>query len=255
MAMPFIPSPDLVQSLQNHIGSRTADGESPADILSDLQSSDYFQKVGDDRAGAYRTALDQVAPNKRPDGKQLQRAEELAPLFNQYADDFVQRTWGGTRSALNSQTFDTDEVAQEALHRAPSTEPTGASAYKPLHVAGVQTSYGKIKTRNDVFIRDEKLKKPFQVRNAIHAAVAAANVGFMPSTVVPTAGAGAAGSAWTAPQAGNYYYFVTGINQNSESTGVLSAQVRVPVPDATACVSRAAKAAMVHHSSPTSAMH
>ena len=95
------------------------------------------------------------------------------------------------------------------------------------HVAGVQTSYGEIKTRNDVFIRDEKLKKPFQIRNQIHAAVAAANVSFMPTSVVPTAEAGGADSAWAGGQAGNFYYFVTGINQNGESTGVLSAQVAV----------------------------
>lgn len=104
------------------------------------------------------------------------------------------------------------------------------------HVAGVQTSYGEIKTRNDVFIRDEKLKKPFEIRNAIHAAVAAVNNIFKPATAVPTAGAGGADSAWGASHSGNYYYLVAGINQNGESTGVLTAQVAVAAGQAVSLV-------------------
>jgi hypothetical protein len=132
MAEPFSPGDDLAQALRDHIGSRTADGDAPADILCDLQSADYFLKVGTARQAVYRAALDQAAPNKRADGKQLQRAEELAPLFNQYADDFVAAKWGGARSTLNSQTFAADDLAQEALHRALSAEPVGASAYKQI---------------------------------------------------------------------------------------------------------------------------
>ena len=132
MAEPFAPGVDLAQALRDHIGGRTADGDMPADILCDLQSADYFQKVGPDRVAEYRAALDQVAPNKRAGGKQLQRAEELAPLFDQYADDFVKTRWGGARSTLNRQTFAADNAAQEALHRALSAEPVGASAYKQI---------------------------------------------------------------------------------------------------------------------------
>jgi len=132
MAIPFEPGTDLTASLKDYIGSRTADGDMPADILSDLQSADFFQKVGAARATEYRAALDQVAPNKHPDGKQLQRAEDLSPLFNQYADDFVGTRWGDERSALNSQTFSADDVAQDALHRALSAQPTGACAYKQI---------------------------------------------------------------------------------------------------------------------------
>jgi len=132
MAEPFVPGADLAQALRDHIGSRTADGDMAADILCDLQSADYFQKVGSERAADYRATLDRVAPNKQAGGKQLQRAEELAPLFNQYADDFVKTRWGGARSTLNSQTFTADEQAQEALHRALSMEPVGASAYKQI---------------------------------------------------------------------------------------------------------------------------
>lgn len=105
----------------------------------------------------------------------------------------------------------------------------GANAINTVlgtHVKGIQTSWGEIATRNDVFIRDEKMKKPFEIRNATHAAVAAANA-FIPGVVTAAAGAGATDSLWGAAHAGNYYYFVTGINQNGESTGVLTAQVAV----------------------------
>ena len=132
MAEPFEPSENLEESLKNYIGSRAADGDSPADIVADLQSADFFQKVGVERSAEYLAALDKVAPNKDANGKQMLRAEELAPLFHQYADDFVASKWGGTRSALNSQTFDIDDIAQDALHRALSSEPAGTAAYKQI---------------------------------------------------------------------------------------------------------------------------
>jgi hypothetical protein len=132
LAAPFAPGDDLAASLKDYIGGRMADGDAPADIVSDLQSADFFAKVGPDRADDYRAALDAVAPNKGKDGKAMQRAEQLAPLFDQYADEYVASKWGGTRSTLNKQTFDADAHAQEALHRALSAEPAGVAAYKPI---------------------------------------------------------------------------------------------------------------------------
>lgn len=113
-----------------------------------------------------------------------------------------------------------DPAFRVALDNTPNSIAVGTN------VSAVQTSYGAIKTRNDVFIRDEKMKTPFEIRNPIYAAAAAAN-NFTPASVVPTAGSGGASSAFLASQAGNYYYFVTGVNQNGESVGLLSAQVAV----------------------------
>jgi hypothetical protein len=132
LAQPFSPGADLSASLKDYIGARTADGDSAGDILSDIQSAAFFEKVGPSRAAEYRAALDAVAPNKNASGKQMQRAEELEPAFNQYADDHVAAKYGGTRSTLNRQTFEADEVAQDALHRALSAEPAGVAAYKPI---------------------------------------------------------------------------------------------------------------------------
>lgn len=85
------------------------------------------------------------------------------------------------------------------------------------HVRAIQTSYGAIATRNDVFIRDEKMQKPFEIRNATHAQAAVANAAIKPAAMTAVSAAGDASSQWAAAHAGSYVYFVTGINQKGES--------------------------------------
>lgn len=114
-----------------------------------------------------------------------------------------------------------DPAFRVALDNSPNSVMLGT------HVSGIRTSYGNIKTVTDVFVRDERMKKPFEIRNSIHAAVAAANVGFRPASFTAVAGAGGADSAWAAGHAGNYYYAVTGINHNGETTALVSASVTV----------------------------
>ena len=128
LAQPFQPGHDLTQSLKDYIGGRAADGDTPADILADVQSSDFVAKSGD--PDAYRAALDAVAPLKDAKGK-TQRAEALADTFDRYADAYV-ASLGGGRTALNKQTFEVDNHAAEALHRALSAEPAGVAAYKQI---------------------------------------------------------------------------------------------------------------------------
>lgn len=88
------------------------------------------------------------------------------------------------------------------------------------HVRAIQTSYGAIATRNDVFIRDEKMQKPFELRNALHASMAVSNAAFKPASMTAVAAAGDASSQWLGTQAGTYVYFVTGINHNGETQAV-----------------------------------
>lgn len=131
LAEPFQPGDDLEQSLRDYIGGRAADGDAPGDIVADIQSADFFQKVGWNRAEEYRKALDAVAPLKGQDGK-MQRAEALADRFNQYADAFVERRHGGARTPIHRQQFDVDDKAVDALHRALAETPEGTAAYKQL---------------------------------------------------------------------------------------------------------------------------
>lgn len=85
-------------------------------------------------------------------------------------------------------------------------------------VVGIRTSHGNIKTINDVFIRDEALQSPFQVR---YPAVATANTGMKP-TVSAAVAAGTAANKFTAPRAGNYYYLIAGVSAAGESDGVIT---------------------------------
>lgn len=130
LAQPFQPGDDLQAALRTYIGARAADGDAPADILADVQSADFFQKVGASRAEEYRKALDAVAPLKDDKGRQ-QRAEALEPLFEQYADAHVQ-AMGGQRTTLNRQRFAIDQHSVDALHRALAETPEGTAAYKQI---------------------------------------------------------------------------------------------------------------------------
>lgn len=130
LAQPFQAGPDLKASLRTYIGARAADGDSPVDILADVQSAAFFQKVGFDRTEEYRQALDEVAPLKDADGKQ-QRAESLEPLFEKYADDHV-ASLGGERTTLNKQKVAVDQHSVDALHRALAETPEATAAYKQL---------------------------------------------------------------------------------------------------------------------------
>jgi hypothetical protein len=108
-------------------------------------------------------------------------------------------------------------------------------------VEAITTTFGTIKTKNDVFIRDEKLKTPFQIRNAMYQAVAAANVGFKPTSVTITANATDVNSKFQANQGGNYYWAVAGINQYGESQVIMSGQTAI-VAGGSAAIAIAASA-------------
>lgn len=101
--------------------------------------------------------------------------------------------------------------------------PNGQQSLRGTPVRGIVTAQGDINIVRDVFVRDEKLKTPFELR---HSAVAAANT-FAPATVTGDATTSDASSKFGATHAGNYYYLVTGINANGQSTGTVSAQVAV----------------------------
>lgn len=153
LARPFNPGDDLHQSLKDYIGGRAADGDTPADIIADIQSADFFQKAGNPQA--YREALDAVAPLKGDEGKQ-RRAEELADTFDGYADDFVGREYGGQRSPLNRQSITLDQTAMDSLHRALAQHPDGVSAYKQI---GELTDRDQ-RTLRETFYRDVAKESP-----------------------------------------------------------------------------------------------
>lgn len=130
MAEPFSPGEDLAESLRDYIGGRAADGDTPADIVADIQSAAFFDKAGAERRKEYAAALEAVAPLKDAKGK-MQRAEALQGQFEAYADAFVEKR-GAARLPLHRQKIDVDQVSVDALHRALADHPDGVAAYKPV---------------------------------------------------------------------------------------------------------------------------
>ncbi|MDP3327187.1 helicase-related protein [Parvibaculum sp.] len=130
-AEPFTPGDDLHSSIRDYIGGRVADGDSLADVLADLQSADFVQKAGWERADEYRNALDVIAPLQDENGK-MRPAESLRPEFEKMADEFVESRYGASRTPLHRQTFEINDTSVDALHRALAEEPAGVAAYKQI---------------------------------------------------------------------------------------------------------------------------
>lgn len=122
-------------------------------------------------------------------------------------------------SLLTQADFDT---GLDPAFRVPLTSVPNGGLEIGAPVVGIRTSHGNVKTNDDIFIRDEELKQPFELS---FSSIATANAGFAPASVVPGAPAANASSQFTAQQAGNYYYMVAGCNAAGQSTGVVSAQV------------------------------
>ena len=155
LAQPFEPGADLQQSLRDYIGGRAADGDAPGDIVADIQSADFFNKVGVHRADDYRAALDAVAPLKGQDGK-MQRADDLAASFDKYADESVQRRYGETMSPLNKQKIKVDQKSVDALHRALAETPEGTAAYKQIG----ELTHGDQRALREFFQRNVAKESP-----------------------------------------------------------------------------------------------
>lgn len=146
-------------------------------------------------------------------------------LVNQAASQVSRRDNFGTPTHLFmsqqvQSDFDTglDPAFRVSLNNVPNG---GISLGSP--VVGIRTSWGDIATVNDVFINDGDQTVPFQVT---YPALAAANTGMKP-TLALDASVSDASSNFAAPQGGNYYYLVTGLNAAGQSDGVVSAQTAV----------------------------
>lgn len=132
-----------------------------------------------------------------------------------------------THLFMSQQTQSDFDIGLDPAWRVPLTDVPGGGISLGSPVVGLRTSWGNIKTVNDVFIRDERQQMPFEVSNP---AAATASDGLKPAAVAGVA-ASDVSSKFGAGHEGNYYYFVTGINANGESTGRASAQVAVSAGD------------------------
>lgn len=130
LAQPFPSEPaDVRQAVRAYIGARAADGDTPADILAGLLNEETVGRAGD--RAAYFAAIEEAAPMKGEDGKQL-RAEAHAEGFEALADEYVDRELGGRMPALHRQKFAEDQASADALHRALAAHPEGVAAFKQV---------------------------------------------------------------------------------------------------------------------------
>lgn len=103
----------------------------------------------------------------------------------------------------------------------PGIQSGGISIGAP--VVGIRTSHGDIATQADVFIRDENMQTPFDVR---YPAIATANAAIKPVSAAGVAASDAA-SKFGAAHAGDYYYAVAGVSKDGQSGITKSAAVTV----------------------------
>jgi len=129
LSEPFNGSDEPGQAMRDYIGGRTADGDTPSDIVADLLSEDIASKYEDQ--ASYFTALDKLVPLHDGKGK-LVRAESHQGAFEKMADAFVRDRYGTERAPLHRQRFAGDDKSVDALHRALSAEPAGVLAFKPV---------------------------------------------------------------------------------------------------------------------------
>lgn len=122
-------------------------------------------------------------------------------------------------SQLTQSDFDSglDPAFRVSLDNQPNSISLGAP------VVGIRTSWGNIKTKPDVFVRDEGQQKVFEVD---FPSFAAAN-NFVCAAVPTGVAANDTASKFGAAHAGNYYYLVTGVNAKGQSLGSKSAQIAV----------------------------
>ena len=222
----------LVSTLGNNIASSEAI-EQQAGAKQLLTDAEYLSFEGDDTvvptefSGIWAQIRDGVAAGQVDGGNILDaEGQSLASinLLNAAAAQISKRDNFGTPthlflSQLVQADFDTglDPAFRVALNNVPNG---GISLGSP--VVGIRTSWGDIKNMPDVFINDGDQTVPFQVT---YPTLAAANDGLKPT--LSLAAASAVDSKFGAAHAGNYYYLVTGLNANGQSTGVISAQQAV----------------------------
>jgi hypothetical protein len=223
----------FVQTLQNAIADSEA-VEAQNGALQLLSDAEYLCWEGDDTvvgtefSGIKAQILDGVASGQvsgdnviDAEGESLSSIDAVNKASAQIAG---YGNFGTPTHIFMSQLTQSDfDTGLDPAFRVPLTDVPGGGIQLGSPVVGIRTSWGNIKTINDVFIRDERQQMPFQVQFPV---IAAANAGFAP-TVAVDASVSDASSKFGAGHAGNYYWLVTGVNAKGQSTGVITAQTAV----------------------------
>lgn len=223
----------FVQTLQNAIADSEAI-EYAAGALQLLSDAEYLCFEGDSTVvptefdGIYAQMVAGINAGQ-VDGRNIIDARatslsNIAPVNQAAAQVRMYGNYGRpTDIYMSLQTQADFDTGLDPAFRVPLNNVPAGGLEIGAPVVGIRTSHGNIKTNDDIFIRDEEMRQPFEV---FQSALATANAALAPASVVGTPGNNA-GSTFTALTAGNYYYLVSGQNQQGQSTGTISAQVAI----------------------------
>lgn len=115
------------EALANHVGSRLADGEHPADIMHDLLAPENMSKAPN--KDEYTAAVRDLFPLTGEDGK-AKKYEEFAEHFEGLASAWASKR--GVDGVFHAQDIHpADERTHEALFRTMADYPHAAVAFKP----------------------------------------------------------------------------------------------------------------------------
>jgi hypothetical protein len=146
LARPFDASEGLQQGIKEFFGGRVADGDNPRDIIADAISQPFLEAhVPEGQREDYLAAVAELLPTTRRrkalaegTGGQGKMVTENVPIetyretLDGWADEFTKKHYGEERTAFSRQDFPMDDTATEAMHRALSSVPEGAAAFKAI---------------------------------------------------------------------------------------------------------------------------
>ncbi len=124
-----LSSGDTRGALEDHVGSRLADGEQPHEVLHDLLSAVNVGAARD--PDAYTQHVRELFPLHDADGRAV-KYQEHAEHFQSLADKFMQAKHGTTTGSMHAQDIGVDDPkTHEALFRTLASHPEAVAAFTP----------------------------------------------------------------------------------------------------------------------------
>ena len=120
---------DVRAALEDHVGSRLADGEQPHEVLHDLLAPVNMNAAPDPEA--YADHVRDLFPLNDAEGKAVKYQEHMGH-FQTLADKFMERRHGSATGSMHAQDIGVDDPkTHEALFRTLAKNPNAVAAFTP----------------------------------------------------------------------------------------------------------------------------
>lgn len=120
----------IQQAVERHAGLRLAEGEHPADVMSDLLSTSRMRTI--ENRDAYVEAVRAAFPVLNAEGRRV-KLEEHAAHFQGLAERAMRDKYGSETGAFHAQDIrPQDPLTREAMFRTLAEHPDAAVAFKPV---------------------------------------------------------------------------------------------------------------------------